>query len=391
LARRRHQRRARSVAARRGRMGGVRGDRGTGPGRPPGAHPAAGGAVPHAARLAAAVALRPPPPDARRRAPNVLPLVAATRSLAPHPPRLLGHTHARAHGLLRSPGRRGGDRLPGGPARLGGAPVSGTVERRYDVVIIGSGAGGGTVAQELAPLVRNGQSILVLEKGPRFADHEFTGVELEMAEALYEEGGGFLTSDGSMTLAFASAYGGSTVVYTGTSLTAPERVIRGWGVPGLDHADLVRRSAKYAEQNSVHLLEESLINDNNRLFVVGGRAAGVAAGRASRARRAGRVRGGRDRHAGAAAPLGPRGAPAAPRPGLHVSSRPHPGGRAPARHHQRRGPPQELFRGPRGRRAVRARDVHVFPVRDGEEPHGLRRVPQRRHAGVPAAADDPAA
>src|SRR5207244_1163895 len=87
-------------------------------------------------------------------------------------------------------------------------------------------------------------------------------------------GGGFLTSDGSMTLAFASAYGGSTVVYTGTSLTAPERVIRGWGVPGLDHADLVRRSAKHAEQNSVHLLEESLINDNNRLFVVGGRAAG---------------------------------------------------------------------------------------------------------------------
>ena len=115
--------------------------------------------------------------------------------------------------------------------------MSGTVERGYDVVIIGSGAGGGTVAQELAPLVRNGQSILVLEKGPRFADHEFTGVELEMAEALYEEGGGFLTSDGSMTLAFASAYGGSTVVYTGTSLTAPERVIRGWGVPGLDHAE----------------------------------------------------------------------------------------------------------------------------------------------------------
>src|SRR3989475_8388532 len=236
-------------------MGGVRGDRGTGSGHPPGAHPAAGGAVPHAARLAAAVALRPPPPDARRRAPNALPLVAATRALAPHPPRLLGHTHARTHGLLRAAGRRGGDRLPGGPARLGGAPVSGTVERGYDVVIIGSGAGGGTVGPELAPPVRNGESILVLEKGPRFADHEFTGVELEMAEALYEEGGGFLTSDGSMTLAFASAYGGSTVVYTGTSLTAPERVIRAWGVPGLDHADLVRRSAKYAERSEEHTSE----------------------------------------------------------------------------------------------------------------------------------------
>ncbi|HYU91281.1 MAG TPA: GMC family oxidoreductase N-terminal domain-containing protein, partial [Gemmatimonadales bacterium] len=144
----------------------------------------------------------------------------------------------------------------------------------YDIVVIGSGAGGGTVAQELAPLVRDGLRILVLEKGPRFADQDFTGRELEMADALYQDGGAFLTRDGTMTLAFASAYGGSTVVYTGTSLTAPQRVIRAWGVPGLDHGDLTRRSAKYAEQNNVHSLDDPLINDNNRLFVEGGRKAG---------------------------------------------------------------------------------------------------------------------
>ncbi len=146
--------------------------------------------------------------------------------------------------------------------------------RRYDIVVIGSGAGGGTVAQELAPLVRDGVSILVLEQGPRLADGEFTGRELEMAEALYVQGGAFLTAQGTMTLAFAAAYGGSTVVYTGTSLTAPERVIRGWSVPGLAHADLAHRSAKFAEQNNVHRLERPLINDNNRLFVEGGRKAG---------------------------------------------------------------------------------------------------------------------
>src|SRR5437762_1116640 len=95
-----------------------------------------------------------------------------------------------------------------------------------------------------------------------------------MADALYQDGGAFLTRDGTMTLAFASAYGGSTVVYTGTSLTAPQRVIRAWGVPGLEHADLTRRSAKYAEQNNVHALDDPLINDNNRLFVEGGRKAG---------------------------------------------------------------------------------------------------------------------
>ena len=146
--------------------------------------------------------------------------------------------------------------------------------RSYDIVIIGSGAGGGTVAQELAPLVRDGVRILVLEKGPRLADQEFTGRELEMADALYQDGGAFLTRDGTMTLAFASAYGGSTVVYTGTSLTAPQRVIRAWDVPGLDHGDLTRRSARYAEQNNVHPLDDPMINDNNRLFVEGGRKAG---------------------------------------------------------------------------------------------------------------------
>jgi choline dehydrogenase-like flavoprotein len=148
------------------------------------------------------------------------------------------------------------------------------IDRSVDVAIIGSGAGGGTVAQALAPLARAGRSVVVFEQGPRLADAEFTGRELEMVNALYRDGGGFLTADGTMTLAFAETYGGSTVVYTGTSLVAPERVIRHWNVPGLAHGDLARRSATYAAANNVHLLPPEEINDNNRLFVEGGRRAG---------------------------------------------------------------------------------------------------------------------
>lgn len=147
-------------------------------------------------------------------------------------------------------------------------------ELRYDVVIVGSGAGGGTVAQALAPLVAEGKRVLVLEQGARFDVQEFTGREVDMASALYEEGGAFLTADGSMTLAFGRAYGGSTVVYTGTSLTAPERVIRHWNVRGLSADDLVRRSELYRVQNNVHLLPEEEINDNNRLFREGAARAG---------------------------------------------------------------------------------------------------------------------
>jgi choline dehydrogenase-like flavoprotein len=141
------------------------------------------------------------------------------------------------------------------------------VERSFDVVIVGSGAGGGTVAKELAPLCREGMRIAVLEWGPRLKEEEFTGREAEMAERLYFDNGGFLTRDRAMTLAFARAYGGSTVVYTGTSLPLPEEVLVRWGVSGLEHADLRRRSEKYLTENNVHLLEEDRINDNNRHFL----------------------------------------------------------------------------------------------------------------------------
>ena len=105
---------------------------------------------------------------------------------------------------------------------------------RADVVVIGSGAGGGTVAERLIPLVEAGRRVIVIERGPRFSDDDFSGDELEMASALYADAGGFLTADGTMTLAFGQAYGGSTVVYTGTSLPPPARVIESWGVPGLE-------------------------------------------------------------------------------------------------------------------------------------------------------------
>ena len=151
------------------------------------------------------------------------------------------------------------------------------IEKTYDVVVIGSGAGGGTVAKELVPLVRDGKKVLVLEQGPRISAAECNGREVEMAPALYEDEGGFLTAQGTMTLAFGRAYGGSTIVYTGTSMQPPERVISAWDIPGVTHADLDERARKYAVENNVHLLENDLLNENNRLFVEGCGRAGYRA------------------------------------------------------------------------------------------------------------------
>src|SRR5262249_3460061 len=158
--------------------------------------------------------------------------------------------NADPHGLLHTGSRARHHRLPRRSPRLE-CPL--VIEKSYDVVIVGSGAGGGTVAQALAPLVPAGKSVLVLEQGARRGDAEFTGRELEMANRLYRDGGGFLTADGTMTLAFAETYGGSTVVYTGTSLVAPERVIKHWAIPDLPHTDIAQRSRKFADANNVHL------------------------------------------------------------------------------------------------------------------------------------------
>ena len=151
------------------------------------------------------------------------------------------------------------------------------IDRDYDVIIIGSGAGGGTVAQALGAMVADGRRVLLVEQGARLADDEFTGRELDMSDALYEDAGGFLTADGTMTLAFGRVLGGSTVVYTGTSLIAPERVIRRWNVPGLDHADIARRSRRHMADNNVHLLPPEELNENNELFVAGAAGAGYHA------------------------------------------------------------------------------------------------------------------
>ncbi len=139
-------------------------------------------------------------------------------------------------------------------------------ELEYDVVIVGSGAGGGAVAKELAPLAAAGKRIVVLEWGPKLTEEEYTGHEVDMAGKLYFDSGGVLTKDRAMTMAYGRAYGGSTVVYTGTSLTMPQRVVDKWGVPGLEWEDLQQRSRKYLEENNVHLQDEALLNQNNLLF-----------------------------------------------------------------------------------------------------------------------------
>jgi len=101
-----------------------------------------------------------------------------------------------------------------------------------DVVVVGSGAGGGTVAGLLAEA---GKSVVVLEKGENPTAERFTQVEGDMLNAFYLDGGLLMTQSASMPILAGSALGGGTVINYTTSFAMPEEHRREWTeVSGLD-------------------------------------------------------------------------------------------------------------------------------------------------------------
>ena len=136
----------------------------------------------------------------------------------------------------------------------------------YDILIIGSGAGGGTVAKELSPLCRKGAKIALVEWGGRINPADNTRQEMDMVGKYYFDNGGFQTSSQDMTLAYAKGVGGSTNVYTGVTFKIPDSVLEKWNIPGIDSKDMAPRMEKYIRENNVSYLPLEKINRNNRVF-----------------------------------------------------------------------------------------------------------------------------
>lgn len=102
-----------------------------------------------------------------------------------------------------------------------------------DVVVVGSGAGGGVVAGELA---RAGKHVVVLEKGAYLNEADFTQREGEMLARLYDAGGLLATKDLGLIILQGSCLGGGTVVNYTTSFHTPERIRESWAREhGLPH------------------------------------------------------------------------------------------------------------------------------------------------------------
>ena len=94
-----------------------------------------------------------------------------------------------------------------------------------DVVIVGSGAGGGVSAEILA---RSGLSVIVVEEGALTSSRDFKMREAEAYPALYQESAARKTVDKGINILQGRTVGGSTVVNWTSSFRTPPATLDWW-------------------------------------------------------------------------------------------------------------------------------------------------------------------
>lgn len=100
---------------------------------------------------------------------------------------------------------------------------------KFDVCVIGSGAGGAVVAANLA---ESGKSVVILEEGPYLKRDRIDHDERSMSIKAYRDGGLQLTRDLEMYLQQGRCVGGSTFLSNGVCFDPPDDVLTAWAKLG---------------------------------------------------------------------------------------------------------------------------------------------------------------
>ena len=122
---------------------------------------------------------------------------------------------------------------------IDGRTVSADRTLEADVVIIGTGAGGGVSAEILT---QRGLKVILIEAGKLMSSDDFTLNEGEAYRDLYQEGAMRATKDAGMTILQGRTVGGTTVVNWTSSFRTPSETLQYWqdtfGVENLLRNDL---------------------------------------------------------------------------------------------------------------------------------------------------------
>jgi choline dehydrogenase-like flavoprotein len=139
-----------------------------------------------------------------------------------------------------------------------------------DAVVIGSGAGGGVVAAELALA---GKSVIVLEKGGYNNEANFTLQEAQAMPELYLKRGTLTSKDLGIIVLAGSTLGGGTTINWMTSLRTPLNVLEEWeqrsGLRGRFTGSQLQESFAAVEKRINVNTENSQHNRQNQLLADG--------------------------------------------------------------------------------------------------------------------------
>jgi long-chain-alcohol oxidase len=122
--------------------------------------------------------------------------------------------------------------IPTEPKRLSVIEPTGDEQFDCDVVVVGSGAGGGCVAAHLA---QAGLDVIVVEKGGYYSESDFHHGEDAATLEMYLYGQLLATTNLSCYIIAGSALGGGTLVNYATSFRTPDHVRKQWAeISGID-------------------------------------------------------------------------------------------------------------------------------------------------------------
>ena len=109
-----------------------------------------------------------------------------------------------------------------------GSELSGRVRMRADVCVVGTGAGGGVIAKELA---EGGLSVVMLEEGELLRSSDFTARPRDLSPRLYRDGAQVMTLGNSpIALPLGKAVGGTTILNSATCYRTPPALLERWGL-----------------------------------------------------------------------------------------------------------------------------------------------------------------
>ena len=159
--------------------------------------------------------------------------------------------------------------MAGGWITYNGASLEQPLTLECDVLVIGTGAGGGTAAEIFA---NQGLQVVMLEEGPLRSSNDFDMQENKAYSSLYQEGLTRGTADGAFAILQGRAVGGSTTVNWTASFRTPPQTLEHWtrvhGLKGFTEAEMTPWFERMEQRLNISKWQQAP-NANNNVIAKG--------------------------------------------------------------------------------------------------------------------------